>query len=499
MTQNNGLDLKPLRLMGRKDILLVIPPPFFTAMPHIGIAYLARYLEYHGVSTGVHDLSVKLYNRCPEALKKLWKVEANNELFISEIAQKIFEGCRDGIEQFVEDFIFTRTRVIGFAVNITSLFIANILSKAIKERAPDTLIVWGGAGTYFDHPRDLVKPSFADIYVLGEGEAALLSIVRDFYDKKPITTRPGVLLCQDAGRRPALPSSEIAQLNDIPFPTFEGFNLLEYNLGENTRPLPLLLSRGCVRRCSYCIDYIMWPKYRFRSPTHVMEEIRYHLSENNAKIFHFNDLACNGNLEQLSELCDLIIKSEFLFHWESYALVRKDMKPDLFHRMKKSGCQTLIFGVESGSDRILKLMRKNYTAQEASRALQLSHEAGIHTNINLIVGFPGETEQDFNETVRFLKENKNVINQVTNINGFSVFPQAEVGQNQKKYGIIPDKSGEWMLFKDRNGLERKGRFERVTALADIVEKLQLKRGFKSQPALNPKVIELKQKDEFATA
>ena len=488
MNEHSDLESKPLRLTGRKDILLVISPPFFTAMPHVGVAYLSEYLDQHGISVGVHDLSVKLFNQSDEKMKKFWQIECNNNYFVSEIAESILKGCEDEINQFVEDFLFTRTKVIGFSVNITSIFVANEIARKIKERAPEKLIVFGGAGTYFHHPRDLIQTAFADIYVLGEGERALLSIVRDFYDKKPIMNAPGIFLTKDLGQGQPVPAAEFANLDDIPFPTFKGFNLQEYTAGSDFRTLPLLLSRGCVRRCSYCIDFIIWPKYRFRSPGHILSEIRYHLSNNNTEVFHLNDLSCNGNLDQLSKLCDLILETGLQFRWMSYALVRKDMTSELFLKMKKAGCHTLIFGVESASDRILKLMHKTYTAQDASRALRLSHESGIYTNMNIIVGFPGETEEDFQETVKFLEENKASIDEVSNVNGFSVLPDTEIDNHKEKYGVSFDSSREPMLFKDANGLDREGRFQRVAKVMEAVEKLGLRKGFISKPALNPDVI-----------
>ena len=488
MTRHSDLDSKPLRLTSSKDILLVIPPPFFTAMPHIGVAYLSRYLESQGVQVGVYDLSVKLFNQCSEDLKKFWHVECNNNYFISEIAENILKGCQEEIDQFVDDFLFTKTKVIGFSVNITSIFLANQVAKKIKEKAPEKLIIFGGAGTYFPHPRDLIRPAFADIYILGEGERALLSVVRDFYDKKPITHAPGVFLTKDLGKVQPVPSLEVPNPDDIPFPTFEGFNLQEYNQGDDAKPLPLLLSRGCVRRCSYCIDYIIWPKYRFRSPEHILSEIKYHLANNNTKAFHLNDLSCNGNLDQLSKFCDMILESKCQFDWVSYALVRKDMTPELFQKMKKAGCHTLIFGVESGSDKILKLMHKTYTAQDASQVLRMSHESGIYTNMNIIVGFPGETEDDFNDTVKFLEENKPFIDEVANVNGFSVLPGTEVETHKEKFGVSLDVSREPMLFTDSNGLDRAGRFKRVVKIMEAVEKLELRKGFISKPALNPEVI-----------
>lgn len=488
MNEKTDLESKPLRLTGRKDILLVVPPPFFTAMPHIGVAYLSQYLEHHRISAGVHDLSVKLFNKCGEEMKKFWQIECNNRYFVSEIAENILKGCRPEIEQFVDDFLFTRTKVIGFSVNVTSLYVANQIAKKIKERAPEKLIIFGGAGTYFRHPRELVRPAYADIYVAGEGESSLLSIVRDFHEGKTIANGPGIFWTKDLGQSQPVPAAEIPDLDDIPFPTFKGFDLQDYNPGSGPRTLPLLLSRGCVRRCSYCIDFILWPKYRFRSPEHILSEIKYHLSNNKTGTFHFNDLSCNGNLEQLSKFCDLAIQDGCRFDWESYALVRKDMTPGLFLKMKQAGCHTLVFGVESASDRILKLMHKNYTAQDAAQALRLSHDAGIHTNMNIIVGFPGEKEEDFQATLKFLEANRDHIDLVSNVNGFSVLPDTDIDLNREKYGVFFDGSAEPMLFSDANGLDREGRFRRVARVMETVEKLGLRKGFVSKPALNPDVL-----------
>ncbi len=492
----NDFESKPLRLTGRKDLLLVIAPPFFTAMPHVGVAYLSRYLQHHGVSVGVYDLSVKLFNQGDEAQKEFWQIECNNRYFVSEIAENILKSYREKIDQFVEDLLYTRTKIIGFSVNVTSIFVANRIAQKIKERDPEKLIVFGGAGTYFRHPRDLVQPPFADVYVMGEGEGPLLKIVRDFYDQKPLVSGPGIFLTKDLGKAQPEPAIEIPDVNTIPFPTFEGFDLQDYDAGNETKTLPLLLSRGCVRRCSYCIDYLIWPKYRHRSPEHILSEIQYHLSNHRIDTFHFNDLSCNGNLGQLSGFCDLVLGSGCRFRWESYAIVRKDMPLELFQKMKQAGCHTLVFGVESASDRIMKLMNKSYTAHDASQALRLSHEAGIHTHMNIIVGFPGETEEDFQQTLKFLEANKDHIDLVANVNGFSVLPETDVDRNREKYGVVFDSSAEPMLFKDANGLDREGRFRRVARVMEAVERLGLRKGFVSKPALNPEVLAYKKKGPF---
>ncbi len=470
------------------NIALVIPPPFFTKMPHIGVAYLSRFLALKGFNVNVYDLSVKLYNLASSEVRKFWGIDCCNSLFISEIAENIIVNFDREINQFIEELLSSRARIIGFSVNMTSLYIANRMAKIIKKKDPKRLIIFGGAGAFFKHPRELVYPSFADIYVIGEGEATLLNIVESYYNHKKIKNGPGILLGKDLTVHQPQPSPDTLNLDSIPFPTFKGFNLGDYNSGDNYKPLPLLLSRGCIRRCVYCIDCIMWPKYRFRSPEHIINEIKYHVFNNNTKAFEFNDLTCNGNLQQLSRLCELIIESKLKFDWVSYAIIRQDMDFELLSKMKQAGCHTLIYGVENGSDRILNKMGKGYTAKEASEVIRITHQAGIHTNINIIVGFPGETEEDFNQTVEFIRQNKDYIDEITNVSGFSLFPASEIGTNKEKYGVSLEEGKDPMLFCDANGLDREARYARVSRLLEIVNSLNLAKSIVNKPTLNPEVI-----------
>ncbi len=179
------------------NIALVIPPPFFTKMPHIGVAYLSRFLALKGFNVNVYDLSVKLYNLASSEVRKFWGIDCCNSLFISEIAENIIVNFDREINQFIEELLSSRARIIGFSVNMTSLYIANRMAKIIKKKDPKRLIIFGGAGAFFKHPRELVYPSFADIYVIGEGEATLLNIVESYYNHKKIKNGPGILLGKD--------------------------------------------------------------------------------------------------------------------------------------------------------------------------------------------------------------------------------------------------------------------------------------------------------------
>lgn len=158
-----------IRLPKEMDLLLVIPPPFFMKMPHIGVAYLSAFLKQNGLRPATYDLSIKLYNQASPELKKFWNIDCINSFFVSEIAEKIFTNFEEEIDEFIDDILATETRVIGFSVNITSIYLASRMAKIIKARDPRRLIIFGGPGTYFKHPRELIQPASADIYVIGEG------------------------------------------------------------------------------------------------------------------------------------------------------------------------------------------------------------------------------------------------------------------------------------------------------------------------------------------
>jgi len=135
------------------DILLIVAPPFFTKMPHIGVAYLASYVASKGFKASVCDLSLRLHNDAAKDLKRFWHVDCVNSYFQSEIADMIFRNFKGEINKFVEELLATKTMVIGFSVNMISIYLANRIAKMIKVKDPKRLIIFGGAGTFYNHPR----------------------------------------------------------------------------------------------------------------------------------------------------------------------------------------------------------------------------------------------------------------------------------------------------------------------------------------------------------
>jgi len=456
--------------IGALDILLIMLPPWATKMPPLGLAYLAEYLKQKGFNPYVYDFNLKLHNCAREENKVFWQVENLNNKSPEDVAKDILLVFRKEFSLFVNELISTNVKVIGFSTSLVNLWISVEIARRIKIKDPGKIIIFGGPGCFWDYKR--VEPGIVDAFVIGEGEEALCSILRAVKDGKDLRNIPGVIIAENGSYKNIIPPEPL-DINGIAFPKFLEFRLKDYNKGKDYKPLPVLTSRGCVGRCNYCIDCQMWGALRHRLAENVFDEIECHYKRYGIHEFEFNDLICNGNLKELERFCDLVMKSEYKISWVSYAIIRKDMDYSMFVKLKKGGCHTLIYGVESGSDTILKKMNKYYTAEDAQRIIRFTHQAGICTNINIIVGFPGETEAQWSQTIEFLKRNREYIDEITNVSGCVLFSGSQMWQHPQKFGIILEHA-DTLLYRDNTGLTPEARKERVKKTLSIISDLGIK-------------------------
>ncbi len=460
------------------DIILVMPPPWATKMPPLGIAYLAAYLKEKGFSPYVYDLNLKLCNKAKWKNKLFWQIENLNNKSPEDAAKEVVARFKHDFSAFADELLFIESRVIGFSVSLINLWVALEIAKMIKAKDPGRIIIFGGPGCFWDYQR--IAPGLVDAFVIGEGEEALSNILKAIKDGQDIKDIPGVVTSEGSRYRQLIPQ-KLLDINTIPFPRFSEFQLKEYNKGSGYKPLPILTSRGCIGRCNYCIDCQMWGNLRQRPAENVFKEIEFHYKNYGIWEFEFNDLICNGNLKELERFADLVIASGYKINWVSYAIIRKDMDYGLFLKLKKGGCHTLIYGVESGADTILKKMNKYYTAEDAEKIIRFTHQAGICANINIIVGFPGETESEFNETAEFLRRNREYIDEVTNVSGCVLFLGSAMGLAQEKFGILLPEQADPLLYRDKAGLTPEIKKERVKKMLAIISAA----GIKCQIINNP--------------
>lgn len=431
---NKGLR-ENVEIGANKEILLVMTPPWEAKKPPLGLAYLSSFLRSQGVISKVIDLNARLFNCCEDTKKYLWDIATINSFTTTELAEKFIYELRQELEDFIVEACNFPAKIVGFSTTIASTGVAVYLAHQIKMRAPSKITVVGGPGSYWN--TSIIDPErLIDIFVVGEGERPLLEIVKRFNKRGYLSDLFGIkgtVLCIDKEYHSFLPP-EPTDIKTVPFPDFSEFNPEDYNRGNSYKPLPILISRGCINKCSFCIDHKMNYPFRVRDPRSVVEEIKFH-SQKGRRDFELNDLLCNGNLRHLEEICDLIIEEKLDIKWTSYAAIRDGMTLELCRKMRQAGCRYICYGMESASDVVLKNMNKRYDSKMAEEVIRNTHNAGIETAINIIIGYPGESEEEFKKTCAFVKRNRDYIDQVTNASTCFLMLDTDLMNNLDKFGV----------------------------------------------------------------
>ena len=211
-------------------------------------------------------------------------------------------------------------------------------------------------------------------------------------------------------------------LKDLPFPEYRGVDLKNYPKNDS---IPMLFSKGCVRKCRFCSERLLYKNFRQRPVKNILEEISYHQQQNMIKYFIFHDSMINASLENLEELCDGIIDRFGSINWEAQLYIR-EMDEGLLEKMKLSGCYNLFIGLESGSDTTLQRMNKGFTTKDAINLFRKLTKVGLSFGISLITGYPGETEKDHKESLDFVIKNRQYIPKIEQINPFTYYDGTDV-------------------------------------------------------------------------
>ncbi len=199
----------------------------------------------------------------------------------------------------------------------------------------------------------------------------------------------------------------IEDLDSIPFPARDLVASPFYRQGtfRGKNPTTVVTSRGCPFHCTYCL----WPstlyghQFRARSAGNVVDELEEALGRHGVDEVYFDDDSMALDRERMLEICRLIVERGLKFEWISQCRV-DSMDEEVLRAMKRAGCRYIRFGVESGSPRMLKLMKKGITTERVMETFRLARKAGIRTQAFFLFGVPGENEESVRETIEFAKK-----------------------------------------------------------------------------------------------
>jgi anaerobic magnesium-protoporphyrin IX monomethyl ester cyclase len=442
-------------------ILLVELPPWDPRTVPLGIAYLATYLKSKGINAEVFDLNIEMLNAASRKTQTGW----GNADFHWWSSDNLEERYASTFEGFADKILSFDMPVIGFSTTIPSVPFLNHLLKYIRKKSPDRVVVVGGPATFFPETRAEFDKRLIDYIVIGDGEIALYKLLSSLDDKGRLPSR--VYFSRNFwkerifDRAVCVQMPKIRDIDNIPVPTFEEFDLSSYTEGCFT--LPIIFSKGCNRCCTFCSDVVLSNPYRCREASHVVREIKIHLKRySNIDTFRLNDLSFNANWKFIDEFCNRVIAQDLRIKWYGQAQVRNDMNAGMLLKMRKAGCTQFSLGLESFSDRVLSMMRKGYTAQDAVRFLKASKDAGIDNHIAIIVGYPGETEEDFDITLKYINENKEYIDRICSLNICGMPVGSELRKFQKRFNYFFPPNSDWVSLDYTNTYEiRKRRYNNI--------------------------------------
>lgn len=384
--------------MKTKVMLLQSISPIVNSAPPLGLAYIGAVLEKNGYEVKILDASA------PYAKYSL-----------------------DDVVREVRNF---SPDVIGVTITITFAKYSHLLMKELAKQINVPIVAGGPHPSLLPHE---ALDNGADIVVRGEGEISFLEIMDWINAEKELKDILGISFTDKDGK---FVDNQVRPLNDdldfLPFPAKHLFNINHYvkKPKEIVKYGNIITSRGCPFACTYCSSKIFGRRVRFRSPENIVAEIKHLKDTYGISKFVFLDDCAALNSKRMMKLCQMMMDENLNIRW--ICITRVDtVDKNLLKEMKKAGCISIDYGVESGNPETLKKIKKGFTLEKVENALRETHEVGINSMVNFMHGFPWETTNDLNITRRFIKKIRPWVDSIMPAGIVIPFPKTELYEEYK--------------------------------------------------------------------
>ena len=356
--------------------------PFFTkelsdingpsSYPPLGLLYIASSLEHDGHKVEIIDLSVRK-DTVEDLIKKL----------------SLFD-------------------VIGFSVYYEDYIFVGKIVKKIKELNKKIPVIIGGPYCTFMKKHSLNEIPFADICVTGEGEEVIIDIVRFLNGKKKLSDIPGIFYREHGKIKNGRPLKIIKNLDSLHFPARHLIDKYEYGKISNLRLLKpkvtaMITSRGCPFKCRFCGRYgnvIKGWGFRQRSAENVVEEL-IEIDKKYGSVIIYDDCFLVDK-KRSHKIMDSLIDAGTSIELMIEGIRVDSEDEELYKKMKKANVKLVSFGIESGNQDVIDFYNKNFTLEQASKAVRLSRKMGFLTLSTFILGGSSiETESHIENTIKF--------------------------------------------------------------------------------------------------
>ncbi len=328
--------------------------------PNIGIAYLTAALSATGHVVHVADM--------------------NNESVSEDDIARLMRA--------------ENIRIVGISIKTATMGAARRLGSSLKRQLGCTIIAGGAHASMVGD--QLFQEDWIDFVFLGEAEEHLPNLCKNLAGTAQQTIA-GVL--QRCG--PTAKPVYISDLDGLPFPDYSLFpERVKTAVKLN---YPLITSRGCVFDCTYCSVPIVSGKiFRKRSPENIIAELKTAVARLGIKEFSIIDDAFNLDLARSKEFCRLLLYHDIRLRWSCPNGLRADrVDSELAELMFRSGCHSVMLGVESGDPNVFAGICKGETLEEVSKGIMTFKKAGIQVGGYFLIGLPGDSMQSQRRSVEF--------------------------------------------------------------------------------------------------
>lgn len=369
-----------------------------------------------------------------------------------------FRYSHEEIEAYFREHQFD---VVGISSVVSTAYAyTKYLSNLIHDVSPHTVIIVGG--NLAASAEILLRKCKVDICVVGDGELIIQNLIRILNGKSLnfdlLRAVKGICFLDEknefcfTGYGARIPAEDIEwpdysileEDGSLPYFISDKIDKLVYGcervIEPGKRMATIIMSKGCVSRCTFCHR---WEKgYRVRPVEQVMEHVRYLIQHYNVGVLSIGDENFGSDREAAWEIASRL--GELGIAWYVAGVRTSTVSKESLQHWKDNGCYMAIFGVESGSPKMLSVMEKNSTLEKNINAIKWTGEVGLGTVIQLVLGMPGENDETIRETTEFLKEisssmkwwKDKAASELISINYAQALPGTPLYEYSRQHGLI---------------------------------------------------------------
>ena len=383
--------------------VLLIQPPItikkkdadsFGCYPPLGLGYIASVLEQDNHDVAIMDCQGDGGDVRTSQRGELVRIGMTDEDIVSRI------------EAFTPDVVGVGSMFTAFAEDSLRL------ARLVRSILPSVLLVMGGAHATAAF-EDVLGEGACDVVVLGEGEFIMQDLVATYTagDTASMRKIEGTVWRTKEGLVNNGYPGPIKDIDSLPFPAYHLMSMERYlwqrqaNFSVSRRwPIAhMITTRGCLYNCIFCSTKRHYKKFRARRPESIIGEMQFLIDRYGVKEFHFHDDSFMSKASRVFTLCEMMINRKLDVYWQvSQGINSVGLNEGLLELMRDAGMYRVGFPIESGNPDVLRFIRKPVRLEHVKGLIAKCNELGIYSFGCFMIGFPYETREQIESTVRFI-------------------------------------------------------------------------------------------------